>query len=195
MISDIHKILSAHVYDCTKHDFGKFTGNYLEIGIYNGVGTAEIAHVFPDRKIYAIDPFIEDGYTIDSSRIGTGGKMTTQKDAAVANLLKYDNATLFEMTSKEFATHLMASDIIEYNVSWVVIDGSHHYEDVVVDAELARRLIDRKQGVIIFDDLQHPGVLKAYNEFKEEFGFRICQEFKIGYGESCGVLELGAKEI
>lgn len=187
------KILSAHVYDITKREFSKFNGNYFEIGIFNGQGTAEIANLFPERTIYALDPFIEDGYTLDNSLVSQGENMETQRQAAYRNLGPYANVTIIEMLSSEFAKHLMAEDIIKFNVSWVVIDGSHHYEDVIVDAEMAKLLIDTKQGAIVFDDLQHEGVMQAYEEFKAKYAFRIVGEQLFGFEGSCGVLELGKK--
>lgn len=186
-------MLSEHVYTATKAAFPAFEGNYLEIGIFNGIGTADIARTFPDRKIFAVDPFIEDGYTTGASDLERGESLVSHKETAFAHLMPFSNVIIAPMTSKEFDNHLTAQDIIEYNISWVIIDGSHHYEDVCIDGELAKRLIDCKRGGIVFDDLQHPGVLQAYEEFIERYSYRITQHFKLDYNEYCGVVELGGK--
>ena len=182
-------ILSQHVYKFIKDHFEKLPGNFFEIGIFNGVGTAYIAATFPNRKIFAVDPFIEDGHTTGASGTRRGRSMPNQREASINNLSPHNNVLLIESRSSEVALYLTAQDIINYNVTWVVIDGSHHYKDVVIDAELARCLIDDKRGIIVFDDLQHNGVMQAYNEFKEKYSFRIVNEQKIGFHESCGILE------
>jgi hypothetical protein len=186
-------ILSEHVYTATKAAYPAFDGNYLEIGIFNGIGTADIARTFPDRKIFAVDPFIEDGYTTGASDLERGQSLVSHKETAFSHLMPLGNVIIAPMTSKEFDNHLTAQDILEYNISWVVIDGSHHYEDVRLDAELAKRLIDSKRGAVVFDDLQHSGVMQAYEEFIERYSYRITQHFRLDDNQWCGIVELGGK--
>jgi hypothetical protein len=164
------EILSLHVYQASAEYLESVPGNYLEIGVFNGIGTATIAELFPDKKIYAIDPFIEDGHT------GTGDRgiaLNPQREAYYENAEGKDNMTIFETTSDEFAKTLTDEKIAEYNIDWVVVDGSHHYEDVTVDYHLAMRLIGDRPGVIVFDDLGHSGVQQAVDEFLIEYKDQI----------------------
>jgi predicted O-methyltransferase YrrM len=147
--------------------------NYLEIGIFNGDSIADMARAYPGKHIYAIDPFIEDGYTSHTTKVDRDQHMPEQKANTLKNIEGFDNITLFETTSKEFAESLNKHMAQIMNVAWVLIDGSHHYEDVVVDYELAMQLIGNKPGGIVFDDVTIPGVERAHREFLEKYGDRI----------------------
>jgi predicted O-methyltransferase YrrM len=167
------QLLSAHVYTAAEQFLGKLPGNYLEIGVFNGVCTAQLGRNFESKIIYAIDPFIEDGYTLGASHVAQGQSMPNQRDACHKNIDGLENVVLFEMTSKEFADILTDEMISDMDISWVTIDGSHHYDDVTVDYKLAMRLIGSRQGVIVFDDMAHIGVRRAYYEFMAEYADRI----------------------
>lgn len=164
-MSNTDLILSAHVYKAVLTSLTEYSGNYFEIGVFNGSGTAILGREYINKIIYAIDPFIEDGHTLDVSNVACGDKMLTQKESCLANIKGLDNILLFETTSKEFSDILTSEMIDDMNISWVTIDGSHHYEDVTIDYELAINLINGKPGIIVFDDLAHKGVRQAYDEF------------------------------
>lgn len=167
------KLLSAHVYTAAEQFLGKLPGNYLEIGVFNGVGTARLGRGFTSKIIYAIDPFIEDGYTVGASRVEQGQPMPSQRDACHNNIQGLDNIILFEMTSEDFVSILTDEMVTDMNISWVTIDGSHHYNDVVIDYKLAMRLIGDRAGVIVFDDMAHIGVRRAYYEFMAQYAERV----------------------
>ena len=144
---------------------GKTPFNYLEIGVFNGDGIAGIAQRHPDRIVFGIDPFIEDGATTAHTGVAEAEDLPKQRENTNKNIAGLSNAVLFEVTSQEFAK-MLTSEMIQYmNIGWVLIDGSHHYSDVATDINLALRVIGDKPGVIIFDDVNLPGVNQAYQEF------------------------------
>lgn len=182
-MSYTEKVLSNHVYDYLEGVLPRQSDqNYLEIGVFNGVGTARLARAFPDMTIYAVDPFIEDGHTIGASQAETGSHMSEQKAAYLKNSADNENQILFEMTSSEFARTLTAEQISEMNIAWVLIDGNHHYEHVTVDYEVAMRLIGPRAGHIVFDDMQISGVSQAYGEFIAKYADRVVREVPIADG-------------
>jgi hypothetical protein len=140
--------------------------NYLEIGVFAGGSIDQLANLYPRRIIYAIDPFIEDGSTEHTSRVNFGATMITQRDQVHRIIKDRANLQLFETTSKQFADALTETQAQYMNVGSVLIDGSHHYEDVVIDGDLAMKLIGRNDvGYVVFDDLHHRPVQQAYQEF------------------------------
>ena len=76
--------------------------NYLEIGIFSGEGIKEIAINNKNKIFYAIDPFIEDGYTIADSQVSLNEKMISQREITLDNISKISNIILYELKSKEF---------------------------------------------------------------------------------------------
>jgi predicted O-methyltransferase YrrM len=147
--------------------------NYLEIGCYNGDSIAELARMYPNRIIYAIDPFIEDGYTSHDTGVDRGEYMSQQEANTRQNIEGLENVVLFKMTSQEFSEMLTDEMVELMNIGHVLVDGSHHYEDVVVDYELATRLFNGKQGIVVFDDADLPGVAQARTEFGEKYKDKI----------------------
>ena len=172
MTSDLDAMLSRHVYTVTETYLPAIEGNILEIGAFNGAGTAYIAQKFPDRIVYTIDPFIEDGYTVSASDKTQGEIMTSQRDNFIANTKDLSNVVLFETTSKDFLNICTQQMVDEMNISWVIIDGSHHYDDVIIDSELAIKVFESRSGVVVFDDLEHIGVRRAYHEFMCKYAER-----------------------
>jgi hypothetical protein len=61
---------------------------------------------------------------------------------------------------------MLTDEMVELmNIGHVLIDGSHHYEDVVIDSELSIKLFNNKPGIIVFDDADLDGVARARKEF------------------------------
>jgi len=139
--------------------------NYLEIGIYNGDSIAQLGTLNKDKKIFAVDPFIEDGNTSHNSGVHQGESLVNQKESSYNLIKDLENVKIFEMTSKQFLQELTPTMIEELNVGCVLIDGSHHYDDVVLDGILALSLIASKSGIVIFDDVNLPDVNRAHNEW------------------------------
>lgn len=161
-----YDILGLHLYTTLIDNLNQTKYNSLEIGVFNGAGTAMIARTFPDKIIYAIDPFIEDGNTDWITQVGKGNTLNIQKQNCYNNIKGLTNVILFEETSENFSKKLTKKMIDEMNVGCVIIDGDHNYDPVTIDYELAIRIINKKQNsVIIFDDTNVPGVEHAVNEF------------------------------
>lgn len=143
-----------------------FDGNYLEIGVYDGKSIATLANNFSNKMIYAIDPFIEDGNTTWHSGVVTGNELKSQRDSTYNFIKDAKNIQLFEMTSKEFYSSLTIENVIDYNIQIVFIDGAHQYDHVVNDYLLALKLLNNKNGIIIFDDTHITDVISGIENFK-----------------------------
>lgn len=154
--------------------------NYFEIGVFNGEGFAHVARTFSNKICYALDPFIEDGHTKAYSRVEAGIKMQTQRENYSRHTKDLRNTVLFETTSKDYLEKLTDQAASALNVSTVVIDGDHHYDNVIIDFKLATMLIGSKEGVIIVDDTDVSDVGRAYDEFVATNKDRITLD------ESCG---------
>lgn len=146
----------------------KTPGNYLEIGVFEGDSLRDLSAALPDKRLIGVDPFIEDGYTSHATGSERGGHNATQESITEKNLQGRNNVVLHKVTSKEFYETLTEQAMKNLNITAVLIDGSHHYEDVALDFELAKKLIDNKPGVIVTDDICGVAdVLRAYREFLE----------------------------
>lgn len=164
----------------------KFFGNYLEIGVYDGEGIKQLALHYPDKIIYAVDPFIEDGCTSHHSGVERFEKLIPQRQSTINNIRGIKNIELYEVTSDKFYRRI--TNPLSYNIGAVFIDGSHHYKDVANDFELAMFLIGNKSGIISVDDLQVEDVFNAYTEFCNMFNSRIDEMFSIK--ENCMVIKI-----
>ena len=164
---DQHTTLSRTFYDVIESNMALCSGNFLEIGTFNGAGAARVADKFPDRIIYVVDPFIEDGHTGGTK----GDILTQQRYNAQANFKGKDNIKLYDMTSLKFKDHHL--DEIQ-DICIVFIDGSHHYDDVTVDFEIARKVLPNG-GLALVDDLHISDVVQALNEAIESGDFEeVC---------------------
>jgi hypothetical protein len=172
--------LSQHVYAAVR-EFAPAQGNILEIGAFEGEGTRQLSHHFANRKIYVIDPFVEDGHTTAATGQQPGQAITRQREAFDRNTQARSNVTLFEATAAEFAsTH---TDVQDLDITTVIIDGSHHYADVKTDTDLALRCLGTGAGIIVFDDIRVSGVAQAIDEFESANQARITN--KILYLDAC----------
>lgn len=166
-------VLSGTIYDYVCMILPPLSGNYLEIGVFNGTGFARIATQNSNKQCYAVDPFIEDGHTVAVSGVGQGSSLNEQKQSYLNATSDLSNTKLFEVLSSKFLQQLTPSMCEEMNVSVVTIDGDHHYDNVVIDFEIAIRLIGSKSGQIIVDDTDVAGVRRAYDEFTNKYQHRI----------------------
>ncbi|NBO27883.1 MAG: hypothetical protein EBV10_01375 [Synechococcaceae bacterium WB6_1A_059] len=121
---------------------------------------------------YGIDPFIEDGFTEPISKIQKGESLNSQRLIAYENLQKRPNATLFEMTTENFVKN-HSDEIPNLNISFVVIDGSHYFEDIVIDYNLAMNCLGHRPGIILWDDFQITYVQQAFEKFQSDHKNRI----------------------
>ncbi len=158
-----------------KNVLKKSEGNYLEIGIFDGDLISSLAKEFPEKKFYGVDPFIEDGYTELLTNVKKGNSINEQKSKAMKKLSQYKNLKYFIETSEEFYKKIVDYPIDDFNITTVLIDGSHWYKDVIIDTEVSMTLIGNKKGMIIFDDVNVPEVREAYIDFKEKHKTSITQ--------------------
>ena len=183
----IYKTLSSHVYEPISNYLKDSKNNYLEIGVFNGIGLAKIAADHPDTMCEAVDPFIEDGHTTSASQIRTGKKMSAQHNSTLEAIDKLENVNLNVMTSHDYFANLTKEKITSLNIGTVLIDGNHHYDFVVNDYKLAMAVIGNKAGLIVFDDMSVPGVKKAFDEFCIEHQDRIRDQLSIANGVAISV--------
>lgn len=158
-----------------KNVLKKSEGNYLEIGIFDGDLISSLAKEFPEKKFYGVDPFIEDGYTELLTNVKKGNSINEQKSKAMKKLSQCTNLKYFIETSEEFYKKIVDYPIDDFNITTVLIDGSHWYKDVIIDTEVSMTLIGNKKGMIIFDDVNVPEVREAYIDFKEKYKTSITQ--------------------
>ena len=157
-------MLCQTVYRFLLENLQNFPGNHLDIGVFDGDGVAELASTYPDKIIYGIDPFIEDGHTCSLTGVNKGEDMISQEERTKHKLSAYQNAFLNVMTSEEFLKLITPEQIEIMKINSVFIDGSHWYDDVLIDMTLAVKLIGKNKGIITFDDLNKDEVMKAYDE-------------------------------
>ena len=134
---------------------------YLEIGSYDGEGIAMLSRLFPDKKFYSIDPFIEDGHTWQAE---IGQPMNHIREAFIRNT-KDCNIVHFDMTDDEFMGRELYKTI---SPDVLLIDGNHSFECVTLDLHLAELFAKNKRLFVVMDDtVLIEGVVGALNEFKQ----------------------------
>lgn len=139
--------------------------NYLEIGIFSGEGIKEIATNNQNKMCYAVDPFIEDGYTTSDSKVNVNEKMVSQREITLNNISGISNITLYELKSKEFNDTILTDELIKkLNIDSVFVDGDHSYQCCFEDIELALKLIGDKKGIIFVDDFDLSDVSLAVKD-------------------------------
>lgn len=148
------------------------TGSYLEIGSYCGVFLYNLNIFFPKIKKYSIDPFIADGYTGEEK----GTYLKTVYRSFLKNTKKIKNHTHWKQTTETLLKNETYKKI--KNLTCVLIDGSHHYNDVLIDLNFVK-LATKKKTLIIMDDYNIPGVEKAIEDIPTIFGKENIVDLKI----------------
>jgi len=175
----MYGIMATDAYGLFNSLLNELDTNYLEIGIFGGVGISNLAYSHKNKKLYGIDPFIEDGFTSATTEVEQGKELVAVKDLALSRISQESNIKLFQESSVDFNLRLDQSLINELNIGLIFIDGNHHYEFVKNDYQLALKLIDKKSGYICFDDINILGVEKALNEFLKENETRIVEKIHV----------------
>lgn len=169
-------MLCTSAFNFMKDKLLSVKGNYCEIGIFEGDSLSQLAKMYPEKRFYGIDPFIEDGHTSHITSVARGQTMNQQKQRTIQNIDGLQNLLIFQMTSSQFSKNINEETIAALNIDWVLVDGSHHYDDVCVDIILAMYLIGDKPGGIIFDDLHQLDVKLAYDKFVRNFNYKISEQ-------------------
>lgn len=129
-------------------------GRIVEIGSFKGKSTVWLAKALQlngsKEKLFAIDPHVGDSY-----------------DTFLNNVSKLELSAWVEhvkTTSEEAAKNWNQS------IKLLFIDGSHRYEDVLLDLQLWVPWV-KPGGVLIMDDTdpkgKFPGVVRAINEYRQ----------------------------
>jgi hypothetical protein len=147
-------------------------GAYLEIGIFYGHFLAQVANQFPDKTIYAIDPFIDDGNTTWITGEERYQSIPKVREIALHNISQVNNIELFETKTEEFINNPLAKDILK-NVSCVLIDGSHHYDEIKHDLELVMQIENDYDKMVAFDDVKVDDVIRSIDDFTNNIKDRI----------------------
>lgn len=136
-------------------------GAYLEIGIYYAHFIAGFANDYPNVEMHAIDPFISDGCTRDAQ----GTIMYDIEEIARHNISQVNNIRLHKGTTEEFLARKEAKEILK-TVSCILIDGSHHYEDIIHDIKLVLQIENDLEKAVFFDDITVPDVIQSIELLK-----------------------------
>jgi len=144
--------------------------NFLEVGFSTGKFNTILNKFFNFDSIFAIDTFSAG---INSSDL-------------LANLVRKNLTIICGRSDKK-----QNLDILKkfQPFDLIFVDGSHEYEDVKKDLSTFSNMLSNK-GVLMAHDIkssEHPGVSKAWNEFKKKKNFKykelICKDYLI----NCGV--------
>ena len=135
----------------------------FEIGTFNGLTTLHLAvNSNPETRIHTLD-LPENEVHSTKLRIKSGDKKF---------ILKQKSGVKFIGTEYENRITQIYSDSAKYDYSahinkidFVFIDGSHSYEYVLNDTEIAFKLLRNSKGVILWHDYSWREVVQALNEF------------------------------
>lgn len=156
------RILAQDAFKFFSHYLLCTSGNHLEIGVFEGVMLKEFSGRFPNKTFYGIDPFIEDGHTTGHNGGVLKGESThEQRRIAHENLDNLPNVKLFDQTSRSFFEDHTDEELRNMNVSSVLIDGDHSYEEAKNDMLNSMRF---NPEVIFIDDLGLLDVKRAADE-------------------------------
>ena len=151
-----HPPLSPEVYLKIKKEVLPFSkGNYLEIGSYNGGGICSLAELFPEKKFFSIESFIEN---CENEKLFIENKQETK------------NVILIKINSLIFCSLIKLNllNLNELKVDTILIDGNHDYKYVCGDIYTSIKILQDNIGFIFFHDTSKDPVIQAVNEFEEK---------------------------
>lgn len=128
---------------------------YVEIGVFCGHNLCSVGKTFarhPESKLYAIDPWADYA--------GYNEKYTQDQNYKYyRNNIRVSGIEQKVVECRGLSENIMPSFADEF-FDIVYIDGSHLYDYVVRDCELAMKKV-KKGGYIIVDDTNHPPIVAA----------------------------------
>ncbi|MCC7051610.1 MAG: class I SAM-dependent methyltransferase [Bacteroidia bacterium] len=139
--------------------------NIFEIGTFNGRTTYHLAANAPEQaKIFTLD-LPQNQVAATDLRIKTGEKKFINKDFSGAYFLDTPMQQKITQIYADSAQH----NYSKYNntIDFIFVDGSHSYEYVKNDTEVARKLLHNGKGVILWHDYGWNEVIQALNEYKD----------------------------
>lgn len=150
------------------------SGKVLEIGSFRGRTALNIIYNFPNIKLYTFD--LPENFTdqknlkyklIESDKFQAFHKEKNELKKKYNDFFSKINSIEGDSATYDFSNFDNFFDII-------IIDGSHKYENVVIDSENAIKMI-KKDGFIIWHDYSkdHIDVLRAIRFIKKKYSISI----------------------
>ena len=162
--------LAEFIYFLTIHQKKCKLKKYLEVGYSTGINNTILNKFFNFEQIVAVDNF--------SAEINSNSLLVN---------LRRKNLTLVCGNSDSKRVLNTVKDYGEFDL--IFVDGSHEYKDVKKDLENYSKLLS-KDGILAVHDIhniEHPGVNKAWNEFKKNKKFTFKEIVNKKYYFICGV--------
>jgi predicted O-methyltransferase YrrM len=131
----------------------------FEIGTYDGATTLLLARCAPKAEVFTLDlpQSAADAATVamevENAKAGVGSLFAGQEAATRITQLFGDSRSF------DFSPWFDSIDL-------VLIDGGHEYEVVSADTATAKKLLNPRRGVAVWDDYMPgwPGVVRAVDE-------------------------------
>lgn len=171
------------VVDVLKAHFGDNGGRMhtaCEIGCHRGETSAKILRTFPNLMLWLVDPYRQydkdDPYRLSGDSLA---KLTRAEQHL--NYLAAREATDFARDRRQFCkfpSTAAAKIIPTPRLSWVFLDGAHHYEAVRDDIAAWWPRVEAR-GLLCGHDFGHVrdgkqfGVKRAVDEFAKRGGLEI----------------------
>jgi hypothetical protein len=156
-------MLAKNIYDWILFEKMENAQSYMEVGSFDGEGIAMLSKRFSNKRFYSIDPFIEDGNTVNSTNIKKGEPINEIRKLFLKNTQYCDNIIHFDMTSEEFIKQELYKNMF---IDILFIDGDHSDKGTSIDLILAMLLSENKHLFVVIDDLYLDGVIYALDRFR-----------------------------
>lgn len=167
-----NKQLSTAYSELINRQLTEKGGDYLEIGIYNGVFISAMADKHKSSRVFGIDPFIADGWTGEEQ----GTILMGPRNNFIENS-KGLPVTFWEKTTKQCLDEKRYLEL--NNVTAILIDGSHHFDDIMTDIRFVSLIQNKHECLVVFDDFHLVDVQRAFSEFRNFFSGRIKKEERV----------------
>lgn len=143
---------------------------YLEIGVRRGLSMAMVANRCPDCTLTGMDLWIENYGGIENP----GPAFVHEEMKKVGHR---GSVEFISGPSQRTLPELVAKDPEPYDL--ITVDGDHTYDGARNDLEYSLPLL-RTGGLLLFDDLQIPEVMRVWQECKAshpQHGYLDLQKF------------------
>ena len=139
----------------------------LEIGTFDGMTTLHLSMNADDyAKIYTLD-LPREKINQTALRVKTGEKTFIDKDTPGRQFLKREEHAK-RITQLLGDSAAFDFSFYESKLDFVFVDGSHSYEYVYNDTEVALKLMRDGKGIIMWHDYGWREVVQALNEIYTE---------------------------
>lgn len=156
----------------------------MEIGSWQGQSAVFILNYFENAKLTCVDTW-QGADEHKSGDAGAPGALMKVEDDFDKNLLRYtDRLTKYKGTSYQFFNDNFERETFDL----IYIDGSHHADDVMVDAVKAFEML-KVNGLMIFDDyfwrhyekiIDNPsGAINAFIRLKSAQLTVVCFDYQL----------------